>query len=160
MVQHNILRDNREQKGWEFENHPVVISDETINTGDYTLAEFCDHDEEKDTYYPDYAIERKAGEDFVKSITIDRGRFLDEIKRASEWDSELIILIEESKTFFRRQRGFMKYRDVSPNQIFGTVNKWERYYNVDFRFAGNRERCQQIAFDTLTTRLRSHLTGG
>lgn len=160
MVYLTILRDNREQKPWEFENFPAEVVGETINTGDYTLAEFCDHDEDKDTYYPSYAVERKAGQDFVSSITQDRERFLKEVKRAAEWNSELLVLIEEPKTMFKRQRGFMQYRDVAPSQIFGTVEKWERYYNVNFRFAGTRERAQQIAFDALSSRLRSLLTSG
>jgi len=93
MVFLNILRDNREQKGWDFENFAVAVEDKTLETGDYTLAEFCHHDEENDTYYPDYAVERKAGEDFVKSLTHDIDRFRKEVKRASDWDSKLLVLI-------------------------------------------------------------------
>lgn len=157
MVHLTILRDTRERKPWEFENFPVDTQNETITTGDYTLAEFCDHDEERDTYYPSYAIERKGGRDFVNSITRDRDRFQDEIKRASDWENELQVLIEEPKTLFSRERGFMKHNKVTTSQIFGTIESWERYYNVNFRFAGSRERCQQIAFDILSSRLRSTL---
>lgn len=160
MVHLTILRDNREQKPWEFENFPATMKDATINTGDYTLAEFCDHDEEKDTYYPSYGVERKGGQDFVSSITRDRDRFLNEVKRAADWNSELLVLIEEPSRTFKRQQDFMRYRDVAPSQIFGTVEKWERYYNVEFRFVGTRERAQQTAFDALSTRLRAMLTSG
>jgi ERCC4-type nuclease len=153
----DILRDNREQKGWDFENFPVTVHDETINTGDYTLAELCRHDSEKDTYYPRYAVERKAGQDFVSSITSGRDRFREEIKRTSDWDSELLVLIEEPRRTFKRQEGFMRYRDVTWPQISGTVEKWERYYNVDFNFVGTRERAQQKAFDALGAKLRATL---
>jgi ERCC4-type nuclease len=158
MVFLNILRDNREQKGWDFEDHPAKVQDETITTGDYTLAEFCEHDEENDTYYPNYAVERKAGQDFVSSVTRDRDRFRDEVKRASDWDSKLLVLIEEPKTLFKRQQGFMRYRDVSPSQLFGTVEKWERYYNVEFKFVGTRQRGMELTFEALSSRLRSVLT--
>jgi ERCC4-type nuclease len=158
MVYLNILRDNREQKPWSFNDFSVNTMDETLNTGDYTLAEFCEHDEENDTYYPNYAIERKAGQDFVSSITRHRSRFLKEVKRASDWDSELLVLIEEPKRLFKRQQGFMRYRDVTPASIFGTVEEWERFYNVEFRFVGTRQRGQQITFDTLSSRLRAQLT--
>jgi ERCC4-type nuclease len=160
MVHLSILRDNREQKGWDFEEQDASISDETLTTGDYTLAELCQHDDKQDTYYPTFAIERKAGEDFVKSITHGRDRFLEEIKRASDWDVPLPVLIEEPRTTFKRKRGFMKYRDVAPSQIFGTTNKWEKYYNVNFIFAGTRERAQRKAFEKLGTRLRASLVGG
>ena len=152
-----ILRDNREQKGWEFDDVDATVEDVTIRTGDYTLAEFCEYDEKNDTYVPKYSIERKGGQDLVGSLTSGRDRFLDEIKRASDWDSELTVLIEEPKTTYKRQQKFMRHRDVSPAQIFGTVEKWEEYYNVDFRFVGTRERAQQIVFDMFRTRLQGML---
>lgn len=158
MVQLHIIRDNREQKPWGFEDHDATISDETINTGDYTLKEFCDHDEDKDTYYPHYAVERKSGQDFIQSITRGRDRFQAEIKRASDWESDLLVLIEEPKKTFKRKRGFMRHRNVAWSQISGTVETWERYYNVDFRFVGTRKRAQQKAFDALSSRLRAKLT--
>lgn len=157
MIHLEILRDNREQKGWDFENFPVTVHDETINTGDYTLAELCRHDPEKDTYYPRYAVERKAGQDFVSSITRDRERFQEEVKRTSDWDSELLVLIEEPRRTFKRQQGFMNYRDVTWPQIEGTVDSWQRHYNVDFQFVGTRERAQQKAFDALGAKLRASL---
>lgn len=158
MVHLNILRDNREQKPWSFDNFPANVEGKTINTGDYTLAEFCRHDPEKDTYYPRYAIERKGGDDFISSITRDMNRFKKEMKRASGWESPLLVLIEEPKVIFKRGNGFMQYRDVPSSQIFGTVGTLERNYNVTFEFAGTRERCQQIAFDALSSRLRAILT--
>lgn len=158
MVQLNILRDTREKKGWEFSDFDADVQPVTIKTGDYTLAEFCDHDKEKDTYYPNYAIERKGGRDFIKSITRDRDRFNREVKRASDWDSPLLVLIEEPKTMFKRQRGFMQYNEVTAPQVFGTVESWENHYNVSFRFVGTRKRGMQITFETLLSRLRSFLT--
>lgn len=152
-----ILRDNREQKGWEFDDLDATVEDATIRTGDYTIAEFCDYDEKNETYVPNYAIERKGGQDLVSSLTSGRDRFLDEIKRTSGWDSKLIVLIEEPRTTYKRQQKFMRHRDVSPAQIFGTVEKWEEYYNVDFRFVGTRERAQQIVFSEFQSRLQKLL---
>jgi hypothetical protein len=111
----------------------------------------------KDTYYPRFAIERKAGEDFVKSITYNRDRFRKEIKRAEDWDSELLVLIEAPKKVFQHGLGFMEYRDVKASQIFGTVNSWERYYNVEFQFGGTRHECQKVAYNAFYHRLGSNL---
>lgn len=152
-----ILRDTREQKGWDFENQPVEVREATLTTGDYTLAEFCDHDPINDSYEPHYCIERKSGNDFVSSVTNQRDRFEAEVKRASEWESPLLVLIECSRRTIKRNRDFMKFRDVAPSQLFGTVDSWERHYNVEFNFAGSRAKAQQIAFDVLSTRLRAQL---
>lgn len=157
MVHLNILRDNREQLPWNFDKQDVTVEDVTLDTGDYTLAEFCDYDEVNDTYLPWYAIERKSGDDFIDSITGSRERFKNEIKRASDWESPLRVFIESPKTVFKRQQDFMEYRDVSWASIKGTVDTWEQYYNVEFSFIGGREACQQKAFDTLSTNLRATL---
>lgn len=157
MVFLNILRDNREQKPWDFDRLPVNTQDVTISTGDYTLVEFCDHDEEQDTYNPNYSIERKAGNDLVNSITHNSDRFLREIKRTNDWDSKLRVLIEEPKRTISRNRSFMRYNDMSPSQVLGIIDKWERNYNVSFEFVGTRERAQQIAFDAFSSRLRKKL---
>lgn len=159
MVHLTILRDNREQLPWEFDDFDVSVKDVTINTGDYTLAEFCDHDKRNDTYHPRYAVERKGGEDFIQSITYSRDRFEEEIKRASDWDSPLLVLIEEPETTFRRMRGFMEHHPkIVPKQIFGTIDSWERYYNVKFKFTGTRGRAQQEVVDSFSSRLRAILT--
>jgi hypothetical protein len=157
MVHLDIIRDNRERKPWEFDNFDVTLHDETINTGDYTLAELCAHDPDKDTYFPRFAVERKAGSDFVSSISRDRERFQAEVKRASEWDSELVVLIEEPRRIFKRQNGFMTHNDITWSQISGTVDAWEKYYNVSFEYAGSRGRAQQRAFELLASELRKAL---
>jgi len=153
-----ILRDNREQLPWEFEHQDVTVADVTLSTGDYTLAEFCDHDEGNDTYYPNYAVERKSGDDFVNSITRDRERFKAEIKRAADWSCPLLVIIEEPKHAARYQDNhYLEYYEVTESQVFGTVEEWERYYNVRFDFAGSRVSAQQTAYSMLATRLRSVL---
>lgn len=158
MVHLTILRDNREQKPWSFDNFDAETRDVTITTGDYTIAELCNYDEGNDTYHPRYSVERKAGQDFLSSITRDRDRFKAEIKRAKDWDTKLPVYIEEPKRTFKRQQDFMRYRDVTWSQIRGTVDKWEQFYNVDFEFTGTRERAQKKAFSALSSQLRIHLT--
>jgi len=159
MVHLTVLRDTREQRGWEFENFDVTTKDVTLRTGDYTLAEFCDHDEEKNTYYPEYAIERKSGDDFMSSITRDMDRFQDEICRASDWTSPLLVVVEEPKTPSRYHRShFIDFHDVDREQVFTTVDTLENCYNVEFRFAGDRTGAQRIVYDLLSSRLRAILT--
>jgi len=159
MVTITILRDNREKLPWEFENFDVTTRDVTLRTGDYTLAEFCDHDEENDTYYPEYAIERKNGDDFMSSITRDMDRFQDEIRRASDWSSPLLVVVEEPKTPSRYQRNhFIDFYEADRDQVFATVDTLETKYNVQICFAGDRGRAQRMVHSTLLSRLRSVLT--
>jgi len=153
-----VIRDNRERKGWDFDRFPVTVVDATIKTGDYTLPEFCTQDE-NDTYYPRYAIERKGGRDFANSIHGDRDRFKAEIKRASDWDKRFPVLIEEPRRTFKRNSGFMQYFDsLHWPQVEGTVDSWTEAYNVEFRFEGSATRAERIAYDLLADRLRTHLT--
>jgi ERCC4-type nuclease len=156
-----ILRDTREQKGWNFDGFDATVVDETLNTGDYTLAQFCSHEEENDTYYPEYAIERKSGSDFISSITHNRERFKNEIKRAKSWETPLKVIIEEPRNPSRYHDDyFLNYYDVTQSQVFGTVDTWERHYNVEFIFAGSRQRAEQKAFDYLSSHLRGELFSG
>jgi len=153
-----VLRDNREQKGWGFENQDVTIRDETLSTGDYTLEVFCDHDITRDTYIPSFAIERKSGDDFVSSITSDRERFKSEIKRASDWDRPLCVIIEEPRKPSRYQDShYLDFYNITEPQVLGIVETWEECYNVQFSFARSRELAQQQAYDTLSMWLRSYL---
>jgi len=159
MVLATILVDTREQNPWEFEDYSVDTTSVTLRTGDYTLEQFCDHDAENDTYLPQFAVERKSGQDFLQSITHRREQFKDEIKRAADWEDPLAVIIEEPWNTFEFNQGFMSYRDVTPSQVQGTVEKWGRYYNCEWTFAGSRPAAEQHAFDTLLTRLRAERTG-
>lgn len=150
-----FLVDTREQQPWMFEDYPVSTSRETLRTGDYTVAEFCDYDDDLDTYLPQFAVERKSGPDFLQSITHRREQFKAEIKRASDWPVELKVIVEEPYTTFEQNMGFMTHRNVSPSQVTGTVEVWNQHYNVDFSFAGTRRRAEELAFDTLLTYLRT-----
>ncbi|AGC34341.1 ERCC4 endonuclease [Halorubrum virus HRTV-11] len=152
-----ILADNREQKGWSFEDYPVEVENVTLETGDYTIPEACDYDERLDTYIPEFAVERKSGQDFLQSITHGRERFKAEIKRAESWDDPLKVNVAEPWTTFQnRYSELLKFRKVYPNQIAGTVREWEKWYNVGFHFYPNRAAAEQDTFDTLMTWYRAH----
>lgn len=157
MIELTILRDNREGKPWRFKNLPVSTKDVTLNTGDYTLAEFCEYDDELDTYHPEYAIERKTGPDLINSVGQNRERFKNEIKRASEWFSPLAVLIEDPRSTGRYQDDYFERTKMTRSQVFGTLDSWERHHNVTFRFTGNRTKAQQVAHDMLSSQLRARL---
>jgi hypothetical protein len=157
MIEHTILRDNREKYPWSFDSTPATTRDETINTGDYTISELCDHDEERNTYKPNYAIERKSGSDLVDTLTRGYGRFQKEVKRASDWRSELLVLVEEPKWKFRNCLEFFSYTVTSSERIFNTIDLFENEYNVCFEFVNGRGNAQKRAFEILESELASSL---
>ncbi|WP_372611693.1 ERCC4 domain-containing protein [Halomonas sp.] len=151
-----ILVDNREQKPWTFDGYPVETRSVTLETADYTLERFCDYDEENDTYIPELGVERKAPSDFLNSITHGRERFKSEIIRAEYWDDELQVIIEAPWSKFQnRYSDVLKYRKVYPNQISGTVEEWEKWYNVVFQFADSRLIAERDCLRYLMTAYRN-----
>lgn len=160
MIELTILRDNREQYPWNFDNAPVTTRDETIKTGDYTIAERCDHDKHLNTYEPKYAVERKSGSDLVNSLIHNYGRFQREIKRASNWKSELLVLIEKPRWKFQNCLNSFSYIDAKPSRIFNTIELFENEYNVCFEFVNHRRQAQKRAFEVLKSELASSLVRG
>lgn len=150
-----ILIDTREQTPWTFEDYPVSTSRETIRTGDYTVVDLCDHDADLDTYFPQCAVERKTGSDFLQSLTWENDRFTDELSRADDWPVELKVVVEEPYSTFQQNMGCMRHRDVDPDQIISTLETIQQHYNVSFSFVGTRDRAEQVAFDTLLTYVRT-----
>lgn len=141
-----VLRDTRERRPWEFRPFDVEVRDETIATGDYAVAAHCSRDPSTGTYRPRFAIERKTCQDFLTAITWERDRFVAELERAADWPQPLSVVVETSWERLLRNEDCMRWRDVHPNQIVGTVDAWARHYNVEFRFADGRDRAEQCGF--------------
>jgi len=156
-----ILRDTRERNPWAFGSVPVETRDATLATGDYAVPRHCTHDPELDTYRPEFAIERKSGEDFLTSITWHRDRFGAELDRAAGWTRPLPVVVETSWRTLLRDRGCMARRDVHPSQVVGTITSWSHHYNVAFYFTGTRRRAELCALlllarDDLIRQLDEH----
>ena len=141
-----ILRDTRERRPWTFEDCPVEIRDVTLSTGDYAVPTHCTHDPDTNTYYPQFAVERKSGHDFLTALTWERERFKRELQRAARWTRPLQVVVETSWETLLRNHGCMVWRDVHPNQVMGTVVAWTDHYNVAFHFTETRQRAELCAF--------------
>ena len=141
-----ILRDTRERRPWTFDGCAVETRDVTLSTGDYAVPAHCTRDPETGTYHPRFAVERKSGHDLLTSLTRDRERFEAELRRAAEWPRPLTVVVETSWEGLLRNRGCMRWRDVHPNQVAGTVSAWASRYNVAFRFTETRRRAELCAF--------------
>jgi ERCC4-type nuclease len=141
-----VLRDTREQQLWTFDGCAVKTRDVTLSTGDYAVPADCTHDPGADTYHPQFAVERKSGQDFLTALTWERDRFTAELQRAAEWPQPLAVVVEISCETLLRNRGRMTWRDIHPNQIVGTLSAWTRHYNVAFHFAEFRRRAELCAY--------------
>jgi ERCC4-type nuclease len=141
-----ILRDTRERRPWVFDRYPVRTRDVTLSTGDYAVPRHCVHDPERDTYHPEFAVERKAGHDFLTGLTWERDRFKRELRRAAQWPQPLPVVVETAWSTLLGNDGCMARRDVHPNQIAGTVATWTEHYNVEFHFTESRRRAELCAF--------------
>ena len=141
-----VLRDTREKRPWTFEGYPVKTRNVTLSTGDYAIPSHCTHDPELDTYHPQFAVERKSGQDFLTSLTWERERFKSELQRTTEWSWPLTVVVEASWEKILRNRGCIKHRQIHPSQIVGTVLTWTDQFNVVFRFLETRRRAELCAF--------------
>jgi ERCC4-type nuclease len=141
-----ILRDTREQRPWTFNTLSVETRDVTLSTGDYAVPADCTHDPGADTYQPQFAVERKSGQDFLTALTWERDRFTAELQRAAEWPQPLTVVVETAWGTLLRNRGCMTWRDIHPNQIVGTLSAWTRHYNVAFHFAESRQRAELCTY--------------
>lgn len=127
-----IIIDTREQNPWAFDSVETELG--ALETGDYSVEGV------------NRAIERKTADDFLNSITWDRERFKKECRRASRFDEEMVIIVEETWEYFENEE---YYNDVHPNSIKGTVESWEECYNVRFQFEVNRWAAQRKAEEIL-----------
>ena len=141
-----VLRDTREQRPWSFEGCPVETRDVTLSTGDYAVPTHCFYNPERDTYHPQFAVERKSGHDFLTALTRERERFKRELQRAVQWTQPLPVVVETSWETLLRNHGCMAWRDIHPNQVTGTVEAWIDHYNVAFHFTETRRRAELCAF--------------
>lgn len=137
-----ILRDTREQRPWTFDGCGVETRDVTLSTGDYAVARHCAYDPDVDTYHPEFAVERKSGQDFLTALTWERERFRSELERASDWQQPLSVVVETSWETLLCGSGCMAWRDIHPNQVVGTISAWTRQCNVAFRFTENRRQAE------------------
>ncbi|AAL54949.1 ERCC4-type endonuclease domain protein [Halophage HF1] len=147
MSEFTILRDTREHEGhgYWFEDYPVDVKEQKLRTGDYAVEQpgyYGKHG----TYVPPFAVERKAKGDFLNSITHERDRFERELERADDWDAPMPVVVEAPWLDFTQGN---YYRNVNPNSIIGTVEKWPGYYNVDFFFKPTVSDSEKFTFQFL-----------
>lgn len=123
-----VVIDSREQLPYDF-GPGVPTVRKALKTGDYSIEGFEDV----------FAVERKSLNDLLKSITWDRRRFKQEIHRGNDLGRFTVVIEADKQTILN----WDYERQVHPNAVMGTIDKWETWNNVEFRWCGNRDRAKE-----------------
>jgi len=142
----SIHVDTREQKPYKL-NLPIEIT--TLKYGDYTLsdAELCS----------DLHIERKSLVDFIGTLSGGYTRFRNEIERAFEANSNLVILVEDTLDHclaFKKLPYVSKRIKATPEFIFHNVRELiQEYPHIQFLFVGGKVEAARVAELLLLTQV-------
>tara|TARA_Y100000310_G_scaffold345513_1_gene465840 strand:+ start:9743 stop:10675 length:933 start_codon:yes stop_codon:yes gene_type:complete len=135
--EYKILIDTREQKPLKFDRETVL---QKLDYGDYAFS----HSEHTCNCH----IERKSLADFISTMSGGHDRFIKEIERAREENSNLIILVEENLNNalgFKYLPHISKKIKASPEFIFHRVrNLIQQYSNIQFLFVNGRKESSRI----------------
>ena len=132
-----ILIDTREKKPFLFESYDVTTMRQKLDTGDYSIEGYNDG----------FAIERKAKDDFLRSISHERERFKEELERAISFDIPMAIVVEAPWVEFRNGN---YRRKVPVSSVEGTVKSWKNRYNIEWYFEENRSAAQRKTLELLS----------
>lgn len=150
MNSYTIVIDSREQREWSFDHLEDIfdVSIDTVvdglTTGDYTL-EGCEDN---------FAVERKSLDDLVGcSYGEQKERFERELERGQEMDN-FALLVESPRRDIYRFKGRSNnpnwYASVHPNCVIGALEAWKDRYNLDIRYAEDRDTAAIKCWTLLT----------
>jgi len=119
--------DTREQKPYLniFERIKQEYSVKTLRVGDYSIS----------GYENDFSVERKTLDDFIASITQNRKRFENELKRAKSMQFFAVII--EGSFYDIKNRNY--YSKIEPAVVLATLFGWSVKYNIPFFLVDTRE---------------------
>jgi len=124
--------DSREQKPFEFKNHPVVVK--SCDVGDYQLYDFPNQ----------VAVERKSLEDLVNCCGTERDRFERQLLRLLGVNERLVVIEGSWEQIEMGQWRSRINTLVVQNSILGWIAK-----GIPFVLAGNRTRAAEITEEFL-----------
>lgn len=139
-----VHKDTREKNGWSFLEPDIIVVDNKLDAGDYTL----------EGYESEIIIERKAttGE-FAINIGKQWDRFQREFERMSHIKRKIIICeftITDIQVFPINsgipapQRYYIR---VNSGLLFKRIEEIKNKYGIEFIFAGNAILAEQAAIE-------------
>lgn len=130
-----IFTDSREQKPLELDVKTSIIK---LDFGDYALSKELNNS---------LSIERKSANDFISSFSKGFERFCNEILRAKEINSNILIVVDERLSTMLSFNYLPQFRWVtaSPMFIFSRVrNLIQSFDNAQIVFVKNRAETAKI----------------
>lgn len=129
----NIIKDTREQNGYVFEDHNVIVR--KLETGDYSLENFESI----------ITIERKQLFELYGNFGKDRERFLKEIERMRNIPYKFLIIEGNLDKFLEGN----KFSKLSTKCLVGSLISLIFKHNIHIVFAGNKELAENITMNIL-----------
>jgi ERCC4-type nuclease len=130
-----IIRDTREQNGFEFAGFPCTVTAGTLEAGDYALAGF----ERR------VAIERKSIQDLVGCLTGERPRFERELQRLKAMDAAAVV-VEQPQSVLRL--GHFRSR-MDAGAAWQSCLALSMRYRIPFWFCDSRADAEAVTFNFL-----------
>ena len=130
-----IIRDTREQNGFEFAGFPCTVTPGTLATADYSLVGFTDR----------IGIERKSLPDLVACLGVERDRFQRELARLRGYDCAAVV-VEATADDLRA--GHFRAK-LNPEAAWQSVLAFTQRYRIAFIFCDDRSDAERTAFDIL-----------
>jgi len=136
--EYKIIIDTREQKPLKFTNRPTEMR--ALKFGDYAFS--------SSSSTCDCFIERKSLSDFIGTMSGGYERFINEIKRAEEANSYLVVLVEDNisrATSFQYLPHISKKIKATPEFIFHRVRRLsQKYPFLQFLFVNGRKEASRV----------------
>jgi ERCC4-type nuclease len=128
-----IIQDTREQLGWSaYFQSPCVVR--TLSTGDYSAV----------GYENVVGVERKAMDDLVSCLGVNRARFERELQRAQNFEYFAVVV---EGTYAQLATGDYLSR-LHTNSAIESVSAFEVRYRIPFLFAGSQRlaaaKCESL----------------
>ena len=130
-----ILRDTREQRGWDFTciTPPPQVEVATLKTGDYSIRGYEDA----------VCVERKELSDLFGTLGQGRDRFVRELERMSLMQFASVVIEADFETIIRRPPSRSK---LLPKTVIRSIAAWQIRYRVHFTVCPNREFAERWTF--------------
>jgi ERCC4-type nuclease len=133
-----ILRDTREQRGWDFASvaPPPIVEVATLKTGDYSLK----------GYENQICIERKSLIDAYGTFGQGRTRFQRELERMVTYQFAAVVIEADWHSIVKRPPSRSR---LNPKTVVASIAAWSQRFGVHFWTCPNREFAERWTYRLL-----------
>lgn len=132
-----LLRDTREQKGYDFTGYDCRVEQCTLETGDYSIMGWSDK----------IAVERKNSVDeIVSCLSQDRKRFEAELSRARSFERFYVVI---EGNFADILAGRFRSQMTS-KAVVASIAAFTNRYGIPFLFCSGRGAAEVMTYQLLS----------